>query len=159
MNDFEKKIHDALVARGYTVLRNGWPDFLVMEKDRPFGLRPRGFALELKRGADRVRDEQVEMHRALAQFGVLTHVVRDDAAAVIRKKGRLLLLESDLHGMRESLQELERHASELNAAIENQRKALASAEVLFEAGPPPASEADRAGEILAGIVQPKEDIQ
>jgi vacuolar-type H+-ATPase subunit I/STV1 len=72
VNDFEKRIADGLKKQGFMVFRNGWPDLLVLSADYK-----RGFALEIKRGKDKLSEEQKTMHMALARFGILTKTVRE----------------------------------------------------------------------------------
>lgn len=61
-----------LERQGFVVLRNGWPDFLVMTKDWK-----RGIGIEVKTRQDRVSESQRVMHSALAKFGLMTEVVYD----------------------------------------------------------------------------------
>ena len=72
MNKHEKEFKEELEAKGYKVLRNGWPDFLVQN--------PEGrvtYAVELKYGDDKLSAPQKEMHRALRKAGlhIRTHQV------------------------------------------------------------------------------------
>jgi hypothetical protein len=70
VNEDERRVYDALTARGYQVLRNGWPDFLVV--DRKWD---EAFAVEWKACGDRLRDHQELMHRTLGcHFGIETLV-------------------------------------------------------------------------------------
>lgn len=54
----------AATALGCEVWRNGWPDFLVKNKDGKM------FAVEVKAGADKVRLAQAAMFEALEAAGV-----------------------------------------------------------------------------------------
>jgi hypothetical protein len=59
-------------AKGYAVLRRGWPDFLLMRQrsDKSFEF----LAVEVKRAGDVIRPDQVTMHAALSQMGVRVFV-------------------------------------------------------------------------------------
>lgn len=70
MTPGERAAHDALVKSGYTVVRRGWPDFLVV------GPRGELFAIEWKEisTGDKVRPEQQLAHDVLALAGIPTLV-------------------------------------------------------------------------------------
>jgi hypothetical protein len=69
----EQVIYDRLIARGYRILRNGWPDFLAIATNGTI------YGVEVKRHlADRLRPEQEQMHRLLAAVGVETVVAYAD---------------------------------------------------------------------------------
>ncbi|MBF6557036.1 MAG: VRR-NUC domain-containing protein [Acidimicrobiales bacterium] len=128
MNAFEQSVHDALVRRGCTVLRNGWPDFLVFT---PGGQQ--GYALELKRGSDRLSDAQIRMHAALADFGILTHTVRPEGVdALLRRKGRQLLFGSTLEALNGRVAEIDGLKRRLDQAIGDLRADLDSTTALFD---------------------------
>ena len=131
MTPHERSIYEALIKRGYRVLRNGWPDFLVTNP-----AQTHGFALELKKGYDPVRPDQEKMHRALAKFGILTLTVRDDIEKLFRTKGTLLLTQSDLDNLRLNLAQQERRMREYQSQLEQQRKALDAATVMFASAEP-----------------------
>jgi len=126
MNDFELACKKHLEKAGYVVLRNGWPDFLVLSKDCT-----RGYALELKRGGDRLRPEQVRMHAALARFGILTHVLKDEAGLQSLKRGRVTFHEGDIQGIQRELREAEQKARQAVALVEKIKEQLHSADSLF----------------------------
>ena len=56
-----------LIRRGYTVLKTGWPDFLVYS---PFDNK--GFAVEVKSEKDKLTGYQQEFHAALNAIGLKT---------------------------------------------------------------------------------------
>jgi len=127
MNDQEEAVYKALTRRGFEVLRNGWPDFLVLDKDWK-----RGFALEMKRGGDRVSPAQARMHKALARFGISVQVAREDFTRAVRRNGRKLLLPEDLSKLEWDLASMKRSQWELNSRVEGLEKSLSEATVLFE---------------------------
>lgn len=109
MNDSEAAIAEACEKRGYTVLRNGWPDLLVLDEQRH-----RVFAIEVKVGKDRVSPAQSAMHAALARAGVPVHVASEpDLAAGL--PGRRLLEAGEARGLRTEVSRLQR---ELQVALD-----------------------------------------
>ncbi|HLZ49239.1 MAG TPA: hypothetical protein VKP61_00675 [Candidatus Acidoferrum sp.] len=71
----EREIVEALAGRGFEILRNGWPDFLVR------AMSASGYAVtfgvEVKRKGEVARREQKLMHFALEQVGIPVILVRD----------------------------------------------------------------------------------
>jgi len=63
MNDFEKAVSKKYSSAGWTVLRSGWPDFLLI---RQFKGNSVICGLEVKAHDDPVRPNQQEMLSALA---------------------------------------------------------------------------------------------
>lgn len=61
---FSKALRDGLKIQ---VLRNGWPDFLVIEDGR-------GYAVEVKQPTDSVRPNQATMFEVLESLGILVYV-------------------------------------------------------------------------------------
>jgi hypothetical protein len=127
MNDFEMACKVHLEKSGYIVLRNGWPDFLVVSKDLT-----RGYALELKRGKDKLSEEQVKMHATLARFGILTHVLRDEAGLRALKKGRIVFSDGDLASIDSRLNEAIRDVNNAAFAVNQIREQMRCAAALFE---------------------------
>lgn len=68
MNENERYAHDGLLRAGYRVLRNGWPDFLVVKDEEQI------FAIEWKEFGDKVRPDQEAMHTVLERAGIATLV-------------------------------------------------------------------------------------
>jgi len=114
VNAYEREIYDSLRQRGWKVLRRGWPDFLVMDKGWS-----RGFALEVKRNGDKLTEEQAEMHKALARFGIMVHVVHDEKPDAIRKTGKKFLMTSDLTNMKARFNKL---ASVIELLLHEQKR-------------------------------------
>ncbi len=65
-NNAEAAFKRMAVDRGYTVLRAGWPDFLLHRKGKPV-------FVEVKSDLDTLSDGQIELFEVLAGVGV--HVV------------------------------------------------------------------------------------
>lgn len=68
MTESEKLVHASLIAEGWTVLRNGWPDFLCF-RNKEFK------AVEVKHGMDVVHPNQKANHRVLRLMGLDVQVV------------------------------------------------------------------------------------
>jgi len=126
MNDFESACKNILEKKGYIVLRNGWPDFLVLSSDYK-----RGYALELKRNGDKLSDAQNAMHTALARFGILTHVLRNEQALRTIKSGRVLLHEGDLRSMESRLRDAREKAEQAISDVAHMENELALASSMF----------------------------
>lgn len=73
MNEQEEKIKIALEKKGLRVLRNGWPDFLVVDEDKH-----QVFTVEVKGGKDQLSNEQKDIHRYFAQMGVPAYIMRTE---------------------------------------------------------------------------------
>jgi hypothetical protein len=67
----ETALNKLLTDNGYRVLRNGWPDLLVVPPDGG-----PSFAVELKSGTDAVQPHQKKMHAVLEAAGIKVIVVR-----------------------------------------------------------------------------------
>ena len=79
----EEEVRRVLSADGHTVLRNGWPDFLVISRKpvimRGVRLIEKGvLGLEVKSGSDRLSPEQEATHNALCAAGVSVATVWED---------------------------------------------------------------------------------
>lgn len=70
VNKREREVVDALKAEGYTVLRNGWPDFLAVRGNDTV-------AVEVKAPTDSLTNAQFRMHSALKAIGIETVVARE----------------------------------------------------------------------------------
>jgi len=71
MTSYEGLLKEEYEQKGWTVLTNGWPDFLLVRGNEIQ-------AVEIKRRGDKVRPEQVEMHKALSKAGLFTFIERED---------------------------------------------------------------------------------
>ena len=131
MNGSEKQLHDALVAKGFIVLRRGWPDFLVVSPNKD-----RGFGLELKSKQDKLSEDQRLMHEALAHFGLPVLVAREDFSEALRKKGRVFMVPQKLSELKERLDMLEGEKNSLAQQIEQTKLEVDAASVLFDGETP-----------------------
>lgn len=81
-NPTELEAHRELVEMGYIVLKRGWPDFLVFNKDDVF-------AVEVKTDTDIVRPSQRVMLELLAANGIDTYVRRGNAEGSRNNYGKI----------------------------------------------------------------------
>lgn len=70
MNRLEEKFKREAETKGYTVLGNGWPDYLIMKGNRYI-------AVEVKSANDALKDNQVEMLKAIQEAGIKCCVYRE----------------------------------------------------------------------------------
>lgn len=68
--NYEAAVRDRLIAEGFEVHRNGWPDFLAVHTDG------RVKAVEVKAATDIIPAHQVRIHEALRAAGIEVEVVR-----------------------------------------------------------------------------------
>jgi Holliday junction resolvase len=66
-NYSEEKIRKQYEAKGFTVLRGGWPDFLAIKDGQVIGI-------EVKSGNDKLRPAQEKMHKALPFCTIIERV-------------------------------------------------------------------------------------
>lgn len=137
MNTNEQRLYDGLTAKGVTVLRRGWPDFLIVDEKRQMGC-----ALELKVGKDRVSSEQTAMHSALALFGLPTFIVREDFLSALNKRGRKLALPKTIEGLEREANVLRTDLAAARRRLDRVERELEAATILFE--PAPGTRAHRA---------------
>ncbi len=74
LNRSEQEVFDELAKDGYTVLRNGWPDFLAFRSDPILGDQVR--FIEVKTNGGRVSAVQKRIHKALAAYGITVEIIR-----------------------------------------------------------------------------------
>jgi hypothetical protein len=73
MTTSELAFAESMDRRGWRFLKNGWPDFLFYNP-----VVSKSFACEFKAPGDRLRPEQVEMHKWLRASGLIVHVATYD---------------------------------------------------------------------------------
>jgi hypothetical protein len=127
MNENEQKIAKALQDRGFEVLRNGWPDFLVMSKEWD-----RGFCMEYKHHGDKVRPEQKRMHLALARFGIPTLIGTPDFAEILKKRGKAIVLPEDYKSLKERMHAMKEEVKHLTERLNYCQESISAMPVLFE---------------------------
>jgi len=127
VNPTETAVASALQKKGLVVYRNGWPDFLIMDK-----LHRTGCALELKCGKDKLSPEQIAMHAALAAFGLPTYVIREDFLQTVHKRGRRINLPKTLETLKGQRQALEQNVRTMERHLEQLKADLEMATVMFD---------------------------
>jgi hypothetical protein len=68
----EEKVSEKFKAEGWTALRNGWPDYLLVRLDGDGKLEVKG--LEIKCAGDTLSGPQLAMQTALLSAGIKTVV-------------------------------------------------------------------------------------
>ncbi|MDP7305989.1 MAG: VRR-NUC domain-containing protein, partial [Pirellulaceae bacterium] len=123
-------LYEAMQKRGWRVFRNGWPDFLVLDKNTA-----KGCAIEFKAKGDQIRPAQTEMHAALQELGIPTHIVREDFVDGLKKARTGFFMASNLENLRKDVENT-RHLLHIHLeAIAKIEEQLERASVIFQ---PPA---------------------
>jgi len=164
VNDYEREVAQALEKKGWTVLTKGWPDFMVTNWplewiDNPPNLHlskvremvaasgradMRAFAVEIKRGGDKVSLDQKRMHFILNRAGFPCQVAREDGVeAMLRRKGaifaaplaRTRILE-EIKRMEESLVEARYELQGRVEALADLKRRVLASTVLFDGSVP-----------------------
>jgi hypothetical protein len=137
----DEAVASAFRAKGWSVLTKGWPDLLCY--DRELG---KIMAVELKRGADKMRPDQIEMQRVFTDMlSIPFHVARDaEIQAVMKNKGRvvapgqsLTTLERRLSDIREHIAYMERQPAILRQELSQIEAAHNEATLVFDEVAPP----------------------
>lgn len=63
LNDAEKEFKKKATDKGWNVIKNGWPDFLIY-KDNEIRF------IEVKNGKDKLREDQIKMLKTLTKYGL-----------------------------------------------------------------------------------------
>jgi len=71
MNELESEFYEQAIRYGYTVLKRGWPDFLIVKDGKAQGV-------EVKSPNDVVTNEQMTMMNTLANAGIDCWVYRSE---------------------------------------------------------------------------------
>jgi len=82
MNALETNISNALEKRGWTVLRRGWPDFLIYLEGHAGQFRVA--AVEVKSDSDNLSEQQEEMHRVLRAVGLRAGITQPTEEQLMR---------------------------------------------------------------------------
>ena len=76
MRKNEEAVLDEFKAQGWSAIRNGWPDYLLVRSKDDGKLEFMG--LEVKHGKDSLRDAQLCMHGALLAAGIKVVVKKNE---------------------------------------------------------------------------------
>lgn len=113
----EEKIAKILRKRGFKIFHIGWPDFLCINKKTN-----RCFALEVKKGTDRIKPHQQKMHDALNDCGLPVYVTygREN----LRRKGRKIFTEEVRKEMQDRIDKIIAENNALRKAVIRLEKKL-----------------------------------
>lgn len=119
MNVSERAVKEALENRGFTVHRNGWPDFLAVRQMEGYGTKTIGImGIEVKTGNDKLRPEQKIIHHLLRQARLPVHVLTPGSAKL---DGRLpschLLTEREVEQARTAAAQITAQIATLEARL------------------------------------------
>lgn len=119
MTSTEKQFYYHKTAAGFTVLRGGWPDFLVIAPDGKTS------AAEIKSGSDRVSPAQARMHAALERAGIPVTVVYDDGVLSLDPVFVQEQQEAAIRAVKLAEAESQRRVVEIAAEIKQREEAKA----------------------------------
>jgi hypothetical protein len=125
-NSLETRVRKILERRGFTVLQNGWPDFLCY-KIESFDNTSQAFCVEAKDGCGVVSESQRHSHEVLKWLGIPVYVVRreDMLATALADKKCTLFMATDLRTAIRRIGDLEELIAKSTKEL-NRLKALIS---------------------------------
>jgi hypothetical protein len=88
MTPSEQVAKDCLVAEGWSVLHNGWPDFLCFRQGQ--SSRPDVIAVEVKLPPDRPTEKQKQLHHILIAAGIPVYMLHDVRGMTARQQRRMV---------------------------------------------------------------------
>ncbi len=150
MNALETKISDSLRKQGWTVLKRGWPDFLIY-REQAGRLLVAG--VEVKSDRDTLSEQQEAMHRILRAVGLPVHTLRPEFVSKSRiGKTRAALTATERLDARSQISELRAELGRLQQRIQEAESALEETIVVF-------NEPERKTAVLgnSGITQPTKE--
>lgn len=141
MNQNERIILDALQKRGFSVLRNGWPDFLCIKnaydpRTRQYiGLPNSAMCVEVKAGKDKLSAEQKAVHATLIKCGLPVYTVRaeDGDAGIPFGRNRKFLTSAEMKNNLAELQDAKRMLDNLQYKISQLEHLTESSLVMLDA--------------------------
>jgi VRR-NUC domain len=143
MNGTEQKVRAELERRGFTVLQNGWPDFLCT---RPIPYRPTGLgvmAVEVKSALDKLSVNQRTVHKALTAARLPVYVIRSGDEWPEDFKTHHILMPTEKRRVQESakritdeIAQLQKQLDALRVAAEGAADQAACATPLLEVSNP-----------------------
>ena len=140
MNVNEQQAHDAMVKKGWTVLRNGWPDFLVLKTQKVHlggtwekrVLSACAVEFKAKSTGDKLRGNQEAMHEALRSLGIPVHIMTNGSTAAVKAVERRFFYPRPLDLLKHEAVSLKEHLGILLKRIEDHEEELEAASLLFE---------------------------
>lgn len=130
----EDTVKLALQKDGWTVHRNGWPDFLCVKVDYPKGWkRVRFLCVEAKLNAlDKPSKAQLIIHKLLRQMGIHVYVMTPDMIKDFRKRGQFFVLPDDKKDLIKEVEQLQRQIFQNNRDVELLRKQIEAHTILLK---------------------------
>jgi hypothetical protein len=134
VNASEQVVREELEQRGFTVYRNGWPDFLAVRKTQLQGKECLGvMGIEVKSGKDKLSEQQAIIHRILRQARFPIHVVSTQTIKDLKPTTRTMLTEREifdahtgLKGIAEEINRLQKRIEELSKVVDGTHYLLES---------------------------------
>jgi hypothetical protein len=124
MTPTEHAVKSLLEGRGFTVHRNGWPDFLCSRKVElggPWGESTHGvMAVEVKAGKDHLRPEQKVVHGVLRAVRIPVYVVRPHNS-LTQLRTRHILSEREKYAINSAVAKISEQIAELQTRLDNLR--------------------------------------
>ena len=140
----DEQVAEMIRKTGWKVLTKGWPDILAYKPvtHNGYGTAVSGgqvMAIELKRGKDQLRAEQVEMKDVFTyNLDVPFYVARDeDILALTRKKGRIVVPWASVSDVATQAKRLAETHAELTKRIEEVNREIDKITYVFEEIPKP----------------------
>ncbi len=134
MNEGEQKLHNALTQKKWKVLRNGWPDFLVIKTPNDPSKRRSAMAIEFKnkKTGDKLSSAQKEMHEAFKILGIPIHIMDNSTPAAVKAIERKFLELRPITWLQQELEIQKRVLENMEANVLSLEKELEEASLLFE---------------------------
>jgi hypothetical protein len=123
MNLGEQKLFDALCKKGFTVLRNGWPDFLCIKREynsfaRRWEERPKGaMCVESRTGKDKVSEDQAKVHAVLRAVGLPVYIVNPNEFKYKGFPHATFLTYGELEQAKSEIRQLTKRVAELELIV------------------------------------------
>jgi VRR-NUC domain len=132
MNALETKMSDSLTKGGWTVLKQGWPDFLIYREGVG---RIHVAGVEVKSASDKLSEQQELMHRVLRAVGLPVHTVRPDFLNKCRiGKTRATLTAAEKLDVQSQVSKLKAELAELQERLQETESVLEKTSMVFDPG-------------------------
>ena len=134
MNEGEQKLHNALTRKKWKVLRNGWPDFLVIKTPNDPRKRRSAMAIEFKnkKTGDKLSSAQKEMHEAFKILGIPVHIMDNSSHLAVKAIERKFLELRPITWLQKELATQKLALENMEADVLFLEKQLEEASLLFE---------------------------
>lgn len=130
MNALEQRARQILESAGFTVLRNGWPDFLAFREE---GRWKKLAAFEIKSESDGLSDSQKIMQQLLRVAGIPVYVLRpSDLDKALKQKAKFTFDAGSLNVLRQETKDLRTEITVLMNKLEANERVLNGAVAVFD---------------------------